>query len=59
MLGYPECCVDFYIKNLGKAAKIQMDFVLLAPSSKMIFPYHANVCLRSFGISLDIRSLTG
>lgn len=54
MLGYPKCCVDFFIANREKQQKIQNDFILpaLENSEGFEFPFYANHAMRYFDCTL-------
>lgn len=53
-LGYPRCCIDFYIQNRPKRVNIDDDYVLpaLRNSRGKTFPFLTNLCAREIGISL-------
>ncbi len=54
ILGYPECCIDFFIKNKEKQQKIQNDYILpiLSNSDGYKFPFYNNYAARYFDITL-------
>ncbi|MFC1741257.1 DUF483 domain-containing protein [Nanoarchaeota archaeon] len=52
MLGYPKCCVEYYLKNIKTAARHQGDLIVSAIKDLAIFPFVNNFCLRYFGISI-------
>ena len=54
LLGYPKCCVDFFIKNKEKQQKIQNDYILpaLNNSDGFKFPFYTNYAIRYFDITL-------
>jgi len=54
LLGYPECCVDFFIKNKDKQQKLQNDYILpaLNNSNGFEFPFYTNYAIRYFDITL-------
>lgn len=52
LLGYPECCCRFFEDNFVKAARKNVDFVLLALSRFRQFQFYNNICLHPFGVSL-------
>ncbi len=54
LLGYPKCCVDFFIGNKERQQKLQNDYILpaLSNSEGFKFPYLANYALRYFDIAL-------
>ncbi|MBI2134510.1 hypothetical protein HYU09_00835 [Candidatus Woesearchaeota archaeon] len=54
ILGYPECCIDFFTKNRKKQEKIQNDYMLptLNNSNGFEFPFYTNHAMRYFDITL-------
>ncbi|MBD3164091.1 DUF483 domain-containing protein [Candidatus Woesearchaeota archaeon] len=54
LLGYPECCVEFFEKHKKEAAETTNDFTVFTfrESSGIVFPWQNNFCLRGFDISL-------
>ncbi len=54
LLNYPNCCIDFFIKNKEKQQKIQNDYILpaLKDSEGFKFPFYANYAVRYFDITL-------
>lgn len=54
ILGYPECCIDFFIKNKEKQQKMQNDYILpaLENSEGFQFPFHTNYVARYFDFTL-------
>jgi len=54
VLGYPECCVDFFIKNKEKQQKLQNDYILpaLKNSDGFKFHFYTNYAVRYFDITL-------
>ncbi|MDP3766192.1 MAG: DUF483 domain-containing protein, partial [Nanoarchaeota archaeon] len=54
ILGYPKCCIDFFIKNKESQQKMQNDYILpaLNNSDGFKFPFYANYAIRYFDISL-------
>lgn len=43
MLGYPSCCIDFYVKNIELASKLYSgDFSILSFSSRKLLRVYAN-----------------
>ena len=54
ILGYPNCCIDFYLKHLAKESKRQNDFILpaLKNSDGYIFNSLLNHTVRHMDISL-------
>lgn len=54
LLGYPECCIDFFIKNRENQQKLQNDYIIpaLNNSEGFKFPFYANYAIRYFDIAL-------
>ena len=54
ILGYPKCCIDFFIKNKEKQEKMQNDYILpaLNNSEGFKFPFYNNYAARYFDITL-------
>ena len=54
LLGYPKCCIDFFIANKDKQQKIQNDYILpaLDNSDGFKFPFYTNYAIRYFDITL-------
>lgn len=54
VLGYPKCCIDFFIKNREKQQKLQNDYILPALNSSegFKFPFYTNYAIRYFDITL-------
>lgn len=52
ILGYPECCAEFFIRNLEEQSEKQMDFVLPALNELKYFPFINNIAIRYFGIRI-------
>src|SRR3989338_3717200 len=54
ILGYPKCCIDFFIKNKEKQQKIQNDYILPALNSSegFKFPFYNNYAARYFDVTL-------
>ena len=54
LLGYPKCCVQFFMENLEKQQKLQNDYILpaLNNSEGFKFPFYANYTMRYFDITL-------
>lgn len=52
LLGYPECCSQFFVKHKFKQANKQLDFILPAVRSFKLFPFYNNYAIRYFGITL-------
>jgi hypothetical protein len=54
LLGYPKCCVEFFIANKEKQRKLQNDYILpaLDNSDGFKFPFYNNHAVRYFDITL-------
>ena len=54
LLGYPKCCVDFFMKNKEKQQKLQNDYILpaLNNSEGFKFPFYNNYAARYFDVTL-------
>ncbi len=54
ILGYPKCCIDFFVKNKEKQQKVQNDYILpaLNNSDGFKFPFYTNYVVRYFDITL-------
>ena len=53
LLGYPECCINFFNRNKSLARKYNMDYVpLILKNEQMQAPYLINNIIRYFGYSL-------
>lgn len=54
LLGYPECCIDFFINNMEKQSKTNNDFVLpiLENSEGFRFPKELNIAARYFDFNI-------
>ncbi|MBL7056406.1 hypothetical protein ISS07_05830 [Candidatus Woesearchaeota archaeon] len=54
MLGYPQCCIDFFLENKESQQRMQNDYILpaLKNSEGMEFDFHANYAVRYFDITL-------
>jgi len=54
LLGYPQCCVDFFMGNKENQQKIQNDYILpaLNNSEGFEFPFYNNYAIRYFDITL-------
>ena len=54
LLGYPICCIDFFMENKEKQQKIQNDYILpaLNNSEGFEFPFYVNYAIRYFDITL-------
>lgn len=52
LLGYPDCCTEFFSKNIRLAAKKNMDFIPYALSDIQQHDFYNNRALRYFDISL-------
>ncbi|MBR9691694.1 DUF483 domain-containing protein [Candidatus Woesearchaeota archaeon] len=47
-LGYPDCCVEFFVKNEPERRRLDNNYVIpaLRNSQGVRFPYYTNVCKR-------------
>jgi hypothetical protein len=54
VLGYPDCCVDFFIENKEKQQKLQNDYIMpaLSNSNGFEFPFYTNYAARYFDVVL-------
>ena len=54
LLGYPSCCVDFFVKNEPERSKKDSDYVVcsLKNSKNVRHPYFKNLCKRHVDIVL-------
>ena len=52
ILGYPECCADFFVRTFNHAKGKQMDFIIPSVDSFGPHPFQNNYMLRYFDISL-------
>ncbi|MBI2651287.1 DUF483 domain-containing protein [Candidatus Woesearchaeota archaeon] len=54
LLGYPKCCIDFFVENREKQQKIQNDYILEALSNSygFSFPFYTNYAIRYFDFAL-------
>ena len=54
ILGYPKCCIDFFMKNREKQQKLQNDYILpaLENSEGFEFPFYTNYAARYFDVTL-------
>jgi len=52
MLGYPRCCIDFYLKNYNKAVEIGDEYSPFTLANSSSFPFETNNMLRFFDIAL-------
>lgn len=54
VLGYPKCCIDFFIRNREKQQKIQNDYILpaLSNSDGFKFTFYNNYAARYFDVTL-------
>ena len=54
LLGYPDCCIDFFVRNKPKEEKNMNDYVLpaLDNSQGQSFPFQNNVFTRYFDIAV-------
>ena len=53
-LGYPECCVEFFVKNYPERSGVDNDYVIpaLKNSEGKRFPYYTNICKRVKDVAL-------
>jgi len=54
VLGYPRCCIDFFMENKEKQQKLQNDYILpaLNNSEGFKFPFYTNYAIRYFDVTL-------
>lgn len=54
LLGYPECCVEFFVKNEPERSKLDNDYILpcVINSKGNVFPFQNNILLRNQDITL-------
>tara|TARA_Y100000310_G_C20678097_1_gene814246 strand:- start:185 stop:1027 length:843 start_codon:yes stop_codon:yes gene_type:complete len=54
LLGYPKCCVNFFMKNKENQQKLQNDYILptLGNSEGFEFPFYLNYVVRYFDVTL-------
>ncbi|MFH1605783.1 MAG: DUF483 domain-containing protein [Nanoarchaeota archaeon] len=55
LLGYPNCCTDFYIKNRTEAGEKRNDdytLITLQKSKGFVFPFYLNNALRYFNSAI-------
>ncbi len=52
ILGYPDCCIEFFVENLPNQAGRNMDFILPSCRGIGVFPFVNNRCIRYFGITV-------
>lgn len=52
VLGYPGCCIRFFVDNMVEQAGKNMDFILPACRGIGVYPYVNNRCVRYFGITV-------
>jgi hypothetical protein len=54
LLGYPDCCSEFFERHNEEASRTTNDFTIYTfkESENIKFPWQNNYCLRSFDISL-------
>lgn len=54
ILGYPECCADFFIRYEPVKSQLTNDYVdvVLKNSSGIKFQFYTNICKRDFDITL-------
>jgi hypothetical protein len=54
LLGYPECCCDFFVKNEPERSRLDNDYLLctLKNSKGLSFPFQNNIAIRDKDITL-------
>ncbi len=52
LLGYPECCVSFFLSGLSSFSMTNMDLTFLLGRTMRIYPYFNNYALRCVGYAL-------
>jgi len=54
VLGYPDCCIEFFVKNKPEEEQKKNDYVMpaLENSSDYVFPYQNNVFVRYFDLAI-------
>jgi len=54
LLGYPKCCIEFFMENKDNQQKLQNDYILpaLNNSQGFEFPFYNNYAVRYFDITL-------
>lgn len=54
LLGYPDCCVDFFIENMDRQSKKNNDFILpaLKNTDEFVFPKELNIAARYFDFNI-------
>jgi hypothetical protein len=54
LLGYPECCVDFFVKNEPVRSKLDSNYVVctLDNSKGIRYPYFTNISKRHMDVTL-------
>lgn len=54
LLGYPECCIEFFDKEFPAESRKKNDYVLasLKNSKGFVFPFYNNIAARQFDLSL-------
>lgn len=54
LLGYPKCCIRFFVKHEPMRSKLDSDYVLpaLENSEGKVFPFYNNILLRNQDIAL-------
>ena len=52
LLGYPACCIDFFIKHYEEAAKMHDDYTLLTLKDSDILDWRLNISLNFFDYRL-------
>src|SRR3989344_3341275 len=53
ILGYPHCCISFFLENMEEQLKVQNDYILpaLENSKGFEFPFYNNYCARYFDMT--------
>ena len=53
-LGYPECCVEFFVKNEPERSRLDNDYTVctLKNSEGVKFPFYTNICKRGYDLTL-------
>lgn len=54
LLGYPKCCVEFFMENREKQQRLQNDYIMpaLNNSEGFKFPFYTNYAMRYFDVTL-------
>ena len=48
-LGYPQCCIDFFMESIKEQRNKNMDFIIPACKKLSVYPFVNNRCIRYFG----------